>query len=827
MKQQKNSFFIYIALIHFCSLFSSNEFHQVRNDTPRVEKGFDSHQDTRSSGHCYVYVQVGRLKHFTRYIPVSHIVAEHGSLQLKGYLDSQITPMIRAVTVNNHYCVLPGYASPHGLRDCFAQESQFLRSDAFVVSKLNERMESYCTRVEKVLFDRHDTFRQTIFHDDQVKLARIYADFLQEFYFSTAKTIFEKDVCNDLVKQDVMARFKWGEVSSAIFDGKNSYSSDRQVEQRHAGSINGNLGAVYKALHAGDNEAAYIIGQQRVLTVFSGRLVGKTEKITSVFESYPDLQKVVEQRHFADQAKAAQELAAKQTVVQQNFPMWREEHKASMDFSKFPGPSDALLQRYHAADRDGIVKFHKTLHKISCQQAAFVNSECLTADKKGILFDGCHLQHQLVDEAVSVIDTAISCDLVNNIQDAVVDLANASLISNKGGDIITASRALDACWAIIDFGQKAAQYAYATVTTHAPFIARGVCDGLSESLHGAVDAVCHPIATAKDVANSLVTAGYYLGKLTYEIAEHSAVCDMMETDPERAEQMIREQSCDPSVFFAVYESVKDISTQDIARVGTKTVVDMMLLHGAIKTVSAIAKEAVPVFVRCMRKGVQSVEAAAAEAIPIRCAEEISSLMNNVEKVGGGAAKVITESRMLVENMANALLAEVRAEIIMLQEKFACVQNCIPACAKKGFAEFAGKHIKIPYEHILAIELKWNDVKNTLSGISGFHHDFMGAVEKSGLLKFVRKGVEKNGCYMADILVDGSRVSGKTFFPQSWSREKVIGKIYEAYENFIKSGAIIKKEAGGKYIISGFTNEGIEIEMYITKKAQITTAYPIF
>ena len=31
---------------------------------------------------------------------------------------------------------------------------------------------------------------------------------------------------------------------------------------------------------------------------------------------------------------------------------------------------------------------------------------------------------------------------------------------------------------------------------------------------------------------------------------------------------------------------------------------------------------------------------------------------------------------------------------------------------------------------------------------------------------------------------------------------------------------------GKYIIQGCTSEGVEIEMFITKKGHLTTAYPI-
>jgi hypothetical protein len=103
---------------------------------------------------------------------------------------------------------------------------------------------------------------------------------------------------------------------------------------------------------------------------------------------------------------------------------------------------------------------------------------------------------------------------------------------------------------------------------------------------------------------------------------------------------------------------------------------------------------------------------------------------------------------------------------------------------------------------------------------------METIKKSGLFKIIHKKIETNGCYIADIIVDGTCIPGKTFFPQDWPRKKVISKIYEAYENFTQSGAIAKNELGGKYIIRGITQEGIEIEMFITKDGQMTTAYPI-
>lgn len=47
---------------------------------------------------------------------------------------------------------------------------------------------------------------------------------------------------------------------------------------------------------------------------------------------------------------------------------------------------------------------------------------------------------------------------------------------------------------------------------------------------------------------------------------------------------------------------------------------------------------------------------------------------------------------------------------------------------------------------------------------------------------------KEGLYKADVTIHGILTPGKTFFPQHWSREKVINTIIEAYDDFIKKGA---------------------------------------
>jgi hypothetical protein len=78
---------------------------------------------------------------------------------------------------------------------------------------------------------------------------------------------------------------------------------------------------------------------------------------------------------------------------------------------------------------------------------------------------------------------------------------------------------------------------------------------------------------------------------------------------------------------------------------------------------------------------------------------------------------------------------------------------------------------------------------------------------------------------ASLYSAGEIKRGKTFFPSDWSREKVISAIYEVYENFIQSGVRPLLAKDGKYELSGFTKEGIKIEMYITQNGTIATAYP--
>jgi hypothetical protein len=97
-------------------------------------------------------------------------------------------------------------------------------------------------------------------------------------------------------------------------------------------------------------------------------------------------------------------------------------------------------------------------------------------------------------------------------------------------------------------------------------------------------------------------------------------------------------------------------------------------------------------------------------------------------------------------------------------------------------------------------------------------------EKSGAIEFAPKTIYAAGFYRSDLIIDKTIIT-KSFFPAEWTREKVINKIYEAYENFMNKGLQPISE-NNKYRIDAFIDEGVKIRMYITKNGVIKMAYPI-
>lgn len=199
----------------------------------------------------------------------------------------------------------------------------------------------------------------------------------------------------------------------------------------------------------------------------------------------------------------------------------------------------------------------------------------------------------------------------------------------------------------------------------------------------------------------------------------------------------------------------------------------------------------------------------AEGITIK----ISDAMHNINN-GGGGKNVINSSKALLESAYAKIAVELKPEIAAIKKTY--------DHTKDGFAEFSHAKVTMEYEHILGMELDLT--KKGKLAIDGFHHDLKNVIEKSNILDFTNRVSYEHGFYKVALFDQGNFVKNATFFPAEWSRDKVISKIYEAYDNFIKSGAIAP-EKGGKYIVEGLISEGITIRMFITKNGRIVTAYP--
>jgi len=609
--------------MQFFSLFS-DEFKCISAPVSKVSTTGSSKIPLNRFSVGYSFQELPAYNSYMCKAQYSAIVC-HGSDHLKHYFSTVIIPVMYNITIKNHANIFPCYTYSGGLCDLINRLSQFDGSDRAIIENLKVRLQSYCGRIEDVVFDSHGLFITNLSHARRVELVKTYADFLKEFYAENAPSFFYNQSRDNQLMQQVMPGINWN-----WYDGRDYVPHKRVAEQRYAGSVNGNLGQVYYAMEQGDSSTAYAMGQEKVQTFFSGRMWGKTEEIASVFEKYPELKRIVEEKYLTDQKACSQR---KQVALQQEAKIIKSECENNIDQVI---ACDILQARCKAAQKD-LTNFRssKYIHKVFLENSKYIDTAFLSNDKKGIIFEGSALQHCLVDEAISVVDMVVCSHLHTKIQDAVVDLANGSLLSNKGGNAITASRMLDACWVVIDFGKKIISCTYTSVGIYAPLIVGGIAEGLGESLHDVAHAVCHPIETVQDLANSLVVVGYYLGKAVFAAAEYESVIDLSLTHPHLAKEMIQGLIDEPSMLPILYEQVKKLSAKDVARGGTKFAADIMLLHGINKLIPLITKDALPAFVNSIRKGMQSTKVVVAvEGIPANCAQEISSLMSSLEKVSG-------------------------------------------------------------------------------------------------------------------------------------------------------------------------------------------------
>lgn len=138
--------------------------------------------------------------------------------------------------------------------------------------------------------------------------------------------------------------------------------------------------------------------------------------------------------------------------------------------------------------------------------------------------------------------------------------------------------------------------------------------------------------------------------------------------------------------------------------------------------------------------------------------------------------------------------------------------------RMGWGKMRNKYLKIKYKHILDADP--NDK------LSGLHHDYLGYYEQNNILQVDEKMFGQFDQYGGKPRWNNGGGDYKTFFPQYWTRRKVIENILEAYDNFVSSGIEPILSSNGKYNIIGETNSGLKIRMFIDQNCNLLSAYPI-
>lgn len=119
----------------------------------------------------------------------------------------------------------------------------------------------------------------------------------------------------------------------------------------------------------------------------------------------------------------------------------------------------------------------------------------------------------------------------------------------------------------------------------------------------------------------------------------------------------------------------------------------------------------------------------------------------------------------------------------------------------------GELPKIDADHIFEGEI------NARGKLVGFHH----VGKYTGRITKITRPPNKYGVYEAEFRAFG-QTKRFTFFPDKWSRQKVLDSIYEAYLNPVKKSRNAR---------TGKTSDGLRIKMYLDREGNIATAFPLY
>ena len=105
--------------------------------------------------------------------------------------------------------------------------------------------------------------------------------------------------------------------------------------------------------------------------------------------------------------------------------------------------------------------------------------------------------------------------------------------------------------------------------------------------------------------------------------------------------------------------------------------------------------------------------------------------------------------------------------------------------------------------------------------TGYHYSMV-TDSKGKIIDGTRSKTDGNGVFTGKVEVSGVKKNGfSSFYPESWTPQQVVDAINAAYDDALKNP---DNPQGELWI--GYSGD-LEIDMYMNKSKQITTAYPVY
>ncbi len=111
--------------------------------------------------------------------------------------------------------------------------------------------------------------------------------------------------------------------------------------------------------------------------------------------------------------------------------------------------------------------------------------------------------------------------------------------------------------------------------------------------------------------------------------------------------------------------------------------------------------------------------------------------------------------------------------------------------------------------------------NSKGKATGYHYSMV-TNSKGKIIDGTRSKADGNGVFTGKVEVSGVKKNGfSSFYPESWTPQQVVDAINTAYDDALKNP---DNPQGELWI--GYSGN-LEIDMYMNKNKQITTAYPVY